>query len=310
MISDKEVQETFYNTMLDIMFTGELAGQNPQFVKYNLTEPTLKTGFIKAIVIDTFQMVICSSKFRVLENGVATLEVPSIKGNIMTPQNVSPLYQNLFAALVMQYQSGSPEMLSSIVDSTMRLATFSTMIESVVRFYLNGITEQYANTTPSAPNLIPVTIDGVRETFYNIMVNQYLDTGLIPKEDLESCESYIFTALSAYVVFAVIITQKSIKGVRLCNGSIVTRTNCPPQVKPLFDALLKIKEEIEDMHFTTQEETHILQTISSKQNSGSSVSPHIGAITGKITGIAIQISQIQHFKQVIGDVIGFLMQVS
>lgn len=309
MISDKEVQETFYNTMLDIMFTGELAGLNPQFVKHNLTDPSLKGGFIKAIVMDTFQMVLSQSKLCTLSNGSITLEIPSIHGNVITPQNVSPLYQNLFSALVIQYQSGSHEMLSSIVDSTMNLSTFNTMIESVVRFYLNGISEQN-NTGSSTPSLLPITIDGVRETFYNIMVNQYLDTGLIPKEDLEACESYIFTALSAYVVFAVLITQKSVKGVRLCNGSIVTRTNCPPQVKPLFEALLNIKEQMGDMHFTTQEETHILQTISAKQNDGSSVAPHIAQITGKITGIAIQISQISHFKQVIGDVIEFLMQVS
>jgi hypothetical protein len=182
------------------------------------------------------------------------------------------------------------------------------MIESVIRFYLSGITDQ--TTISSAPSLVPVTLEGIRETFYNIMVNQYLDTGLIPKSDLEDCESYIFTALSAYVVYTIIITQRSIKGVQLCNGAIVTKTNCPPQLKQLFETLLQIKEEVEDMHFTTQEETHILQTVSSKQNTGSIVNPHIATITGKITGIAIQISQISHFKQVIGDVINFLLQVS
>lgn len=138
MISDQEIQETFYNTMLDVMFSGELSRQNSQHVKHNLTDSNLRGNFTKAIVMDTFCIVLSQSRLAMLPNGQMTLEVPSIKGNIITSQNVSPQYQNLFSALVVQYQSKSVNMLSSIVDSTMQLGTFNTMIESVIRFYLSG----------------------------------------------------------------------------------------------------------------------------------------------------------------------------
>jgi hypothetical protein len=304
MISDLEVQETFYNAMLETMFTGNTAGSNPQYVKHNLTEPNLRPVFIKGVVTETFRKVLNSAQLNTFEDGSLTLQIPSVRGNLITPKNVSNMYSQLFSALVIQYQSGSEEMLNGIISSTINLPSFKKMIEDVIKFYLSGMQEQQPKQTK------PATIEGIRETFYNIMVDQYLNNGMIPKEDLEACESYIFTALSAYVVYTVAIFQKDVNGVRLCDGAIVTLQNCPPQIKPIFIILLDVKKITQHMNFTQAEEQHILNTLSSKQESEIEQTEHVRNVIGKITSIAIQISQIPHFKQVIGDVINFLMIVS
>jgi hypothetical protein len=302
MISDLEVQETFYNAMLETMFTGEIAGLNPQYVKHNLTDLNLKQAFVRTIVNETFAKVLNSAQLNTFDDGSPTLQIPSVRGNIITPKNVSNMYSKLFSALVIQYKSGSQEFLTSIISSTLSLPSFKKMIEDVINFYLDGMQKQQQTKL--------VTIDGIRETFYNIMVDEYLNNGMISKEDLEACESYIFTALSAYVVYTVAISQKDINGVRLCDGAIVTLQNCPPQIKPIFAILLDIKKITHHMNFTELEERHILNTLSSKQESELEQTEQVRNIIGKITGIAIQISQIPHFKQVIGDVINFLMIVS
>lgn len=262
--------------------------------------------------METFNTLLCQSRLVQLSDGSVTLEVPSIKGNIITPQNVSSIYRTLFSALVLQHQSGSQEMLSSIVDTTMNLNTFKVLIESVIQFYLSSMIELPTNSIPSAPPIgLPITMDLIIDTFYNIMVNKYLDNATISKDDLESCETYIFTALPAFVVFDIVVSQKDVKnGVRLCNGAIVTKENCPNPIKPLFNTLINLKNESLNIVLTNLEETHILYTISAKQINGSHVSPNVSSMIGKIMGIAIHISQMQHFKQVIGNVIEFLVQLS
>lgn len=304
MISDEEVQETFYNAMVDTMLTGIINGFNPEFIKNTLLDPNSRPEFIKEIVAETFVNVLKSSKITQMSDGNISIEILSSRGKHITQNNVSPVYKNLFSALIVQFQTKSPEMLMSVASSTTQLESFKIMINRVIKFYFD--------TKKTETCDIPITLDAIRDTFYNIMVEQYFVNNLISREDLESCESHIFIALSAYVIFEIATKQKLINGIKLCNDTIVTLENCPALYKPLFEILLEIKKLANRINLTPDEEKYILCTVSLKQESENVpnvVRTEIKHITSKISDIAIQISQMTHFKNVIGNVINFLLEI-
>lgn len=305
MISDSEVQETFYNAMVYTMLTGIISGYNPVFVKTTLLNTTSSPQFIKDIVVETFTNILQTSKITQALDQSLSIEIISVKGNTITVNNVSINYKQLFQRLTTAFQTKSTEMLQEIAGVTTNLPNFKVIIDKVIKFYLES-SEQKTDTIKK------VTLDAIRDTFYNIMVEQYYLNSSVTKDDIESCEAHIFIALSCYAVFSIATSHKSLNGVKLCNNAIVTEENCPNLYKPLFKILLELKQMLNGLNLTKQEEKHILDTVSMIQDPNAVpqiVRNEVKTAISKISEISIQISQIQHFKNVIGNVLDFILEM-
>jgi hypothetical protein len=300
MITDEEIQATFYNIMLEIM----LSSYNPAYVKTQFQ--TNKNEFIKAITIDTFKFMFNRSEKIHLSNGQESIGFYTINSQLITLENVSGEYKLLFSGLInhLTVNSDTSQVFNGIVSTILNKPSFKTIIEKVIKFH--------GETISTNQVVLPVTVEAIRETFYNIMAEQYYLNKSVEKSDLESAESHIFFALSGYAILAVALNSKGIDGVRLVNGGIVKKQNCPQMFKQLFDALLVVKAKLESVQLNHDEENYILETVSMKPDEQRTTlhlnpSAHIKQISSQISEITIKISQNQHFKEVIGPVLDFLI---
>lgn len=303
MITNDEVQETFYNAMIDTMITGIIAGYNPEYVKNTLSCPVRNEEFIKDIIVETFTNVLKTAKIVKLSNDDKSIKISSVRGNTITSETVSQTYKDLFNSLTNIFFTGNYGFLYKIAEEVMKLESFKIIIKNVIKFYLES-----TKTVTEKAGLI--NADTIRETFYNIMVEQYYLNKSVTKEDIEAQEAHIFIAMSVYTIFAVARYNKSISGIKLCNNAVVNLNNCPNIFKDLFAIMLEIKDGANRLHLTSEEEKYILETASLKQQNNTdnlNIRSEVKQLTSKFSEVSIKISQIPHFKEVIGHVFDFIL---
>lgn len=127
-------------------------------------------------------------------------------------------------------------------------------------------------------------------------------------------DSFIFFDLSSHVIIESILTSLKYNGILLYNSAIVTKTNCPEQYLKLYEMLMIIRNKIIEMKLNDKQLKVI--TICSSFNPDIKLpdeltvwkTPDINNIISTIKDMAIQISQIPHFKNIIKSVIDYCIE--
>lgn len=122
--------------------------------------------------------------------------------------------------------------LNMLVDGVMKREAFANVISKFIKFY-GDLTKKSISPT--------ISVNAIRETFYNIMCDKYYLNIDTLKSDTENLESYIFICLSAYATISVLLYSRGINGIKLHNNAIVTKDNCPQEYMQLFTKLLELK---------------------------------------------------------------------
>ncbi|AYV77409.1 MAG: hypothetical protein Dasosvirus2_5 [Dasosvirus sp.] len=293
-ISEKEIQDTFYNLMLEVVF------DDVEFLKdKNMFDPDVIRYLTKQTILKA-----CS---------YPRLETLSGKQIVLTDLPLSHI--ELFVilnkikqqyAIKKKYTEHTHKIIDMLVDDVMKKQTFLPMFQKINSFFKQNMNDAKEKK---------VSVEAIRETFYSNMVEQVLINNIVSKEDLEDREPYIFFALSSNVVFQTIINNLNTRGtVHLINGANVTKQNCPQEFSPLFDIVFMIKDKMKEMKLSDDQIR--LVRICSSQNENQDVpddlkelqTREIMNVVGMITEISIRISQIKHFKDIIDDVIKFCLE--
>jgi len=295
-IPDDEIRETFYNLMLECIYTDP-----DRSIIDKLTNPSTKKVAIRSLINKTLKTICVNANSK----GFQTL-----RGNWINQQNVSHNFSELFKTLEKLRQliisKGSDSQINLILNKITSVIEekdiFKHIVDNLISFYKESC-------------FVNVTIDIIRETFYNIMVEQVISDNLIAKSDIESRSSHIFISLPAYTILACIIYSKDSSGILLYNGTVVNNNNCPDEYKELFKGLLTIKNKMKLLSLT---EKHIeLIKLYLTNNPDIDIyddlkmykTPQIMEIVSMINSIAIQITAMKHFKEIIDDVLVFCLNV-
>ncbi|AYV78219.1 MAG: hypothetical protein Edafosvirus7_11 [Edafosvirus sp.] len=290
-ISEEEIRETLYNTMLEIA------------LKYNKTDFTnqltknfeTRQNALRKLISETIIEICKSAK----SNGI-----PTIRNNTVTELNVHPNFVELFIGLNKLRQSKNQieynTILSHMIIMIEKKDIFKVIIEQFIKFYLESQKESKT-----------VSVELIRATFYNMMVEQVLVGNTINKQALEDQESFIFYDLSAYVIIESILLSKKYNGILLQGNSIVIEETCPDEYKKFYKMLINLKNKMIEMKLNDDEMTLI------KLNSSSNPevvippeliklkTPYIISLISIIKDMAIQISQIPYFRSIIDSVIKY-----
>lgn len=288
--SIKDVQQLFYNMLLEETLEAKKAGikidfDNPEFIKFIIK----KVLYIIFINYDN---------------------IKSYDGIAYRADNVPREYKEIFNMLEHMHMTQKNyhiddrtqflnECFNKIMTEIQKFYTFEPMIKKMKIFY----DDMHKEHVP--------TVEMIRETFYNMMVENTILSGYFPKDDLISREPYIFFGLTAHTILDTVIRSKGYPGIKLLDDSIVTDTLCPGEFKELCGVIFKIKALI-DTRIITQNQ---LQYIKNKilQNDDipeyTDITPEqineIKDIISIFIDISIDITRNIHFKNIIDDVLKF-----
>lgn len=290
VIPEEEIRETFYNLMLEVAV-----------VKDALKSPVTRDHTIQSMIVGSIQTICELSS----EQGF-----PTMRGHVITCDNVGDNFKEMFSYLGQIRQIVDPsrknQAIVQLVKVIIQKNTFKSIINNLVRFYLESVDIGKIKRD--------VTIQTIRESFYNSMVDEVFSTGLIRKEHLDDQDAFIFFALSSLAILSSVKSSGQNSGIWLHNGAIVTEANCPPSYQPLFKHLILIKRKYISMNLTDDQlqlvricaindpEMTIPEQLKPFQN------PELMSLVTIITDLAINISSIQHFKEVLNDVIKYCIE--
>ncbi len=286
MISAEEIRETFYNLMVDVAVHH----------KYNFTDPQT----ISKIIIETIR-TICQ---------LATPHgFPTIRNQWVNSNNVCLEFNETFQVLDRIRLIIDPliktQAINQLTTHILQKPIFMTIIQDVIKFGR----ESTQDLTPK------VTIESIRETFYNTIVDEVLmdETQTIKREHLEDQDAFIFFALSCLAILSSISHSINLKGIKLVNGACVTMSNCPKEYLPLFQNLLLIRNQYKLCQFTDPQlalirlcaindpDREIPEHLKSYQTSD------LMLFVANVTNLAINISAIGHFKEILNSVITYCL---
>lgn len=295
MISDEEIQETFYNVMINIALESKIE---------NLDE------CIKPLMVRTLSSICNSAVAIYLADMTKSFGFVTLRGNIITKDNVSKEYKVLFDNLIIAMSNRTNSsvyivILNKLIDEVIKKDTFSTIISNFKQFY----------TETNKEKDIQVSVKNIRDTFYNIMIDQYFLNMSVLRDGIENQDSYIFLCLPAYAITSILHLSVGTYGIKLCNGAVVTKSNCPDEYKILFDKLLKLKQIFDELN--PNEKTMELINMIASANPDIVISEDlmklrtdsVNKIISYISGLSIEISKIGHFKEIIGEVIKFCLEL-
>jgi hypothetical protein len=290
LISGEDIRETFYNLMLDVALDHNM--------KHQFADRMLVPSAIKNLVTEAIRLI-CR---------MATSEgFPTLRGGVVNSRNVPPEYAELFAGLerlrLIRDQVHSQMVLDKIISEVEKKGTFRDIIGRLISFYTES--QREAKTQ--------IDDNSIRETFYNIMVEELLINHSIDENDLDDRDAYIYIAMSSQTILASALHSKNLGGIMLYNGSIVTEANCPEKYKVLFKQLIMIKDKLKLLNLNPDQ----LQLVKLYSMSNPRIiipqqlealkTPQLMSIVSIITNIAIEISKIRHFKEIIDDVVKFCL---
>ena len=297
-IPSSEIQETFYNVMIELAFETE-------------EHQVFSIDILRPLMVRTL-LYLCNTAVEIeLKNKTKSFGFSTVRGKIITKDNVPDEYAQLFNALITVIPNKSRSdifmpTLNMLVDGAMKREAFANVISKFIKFY-GDLTKKLVSPT--------ISVNAIRETFYNIMCDQYFLNIDTLKSDTENLESYIFICLSAYAITSVLSHSRGINGIKLHNNAIVTKENCPQEYMHLLTKLLELKVIFDKINPSDDVIKLIEQTVSMKPDSfvdqrlENLKTPDINNIISMISGLAIKISQLQHFKDIIGNVLKFCLEL-
>ncbi|AYV81065.1 MAG: hypothetical protein Harvfovirus15_9 [Harvfovirus sp.] len=290
IISEEEIRETIYNVMLEIALKQE-AKEVIQSVREN------KGEFLMKLLTSTIQQI-CSS--------YAAGRLHTIRGNKVTLANVHSNFRDLF--INMEKIAKLDNQAEAIVS--LRKIAYVISEDPIYKKLIGQFLNFYMESQKARPMMI--TVDMIRETFYNMMAEQVIIKKNVRVAALVDMDSYVFLDLTAFVILDVVCTSVNYKGILLHNQAIVTDTNCPAEYKNFYMMASKLKAELVNL---TKEEVELVRVFASSDpekkysaDQERKKSKKIVTLVTIIKDMAIQISQNENFRQVINDVIKFSIE--
>lgn len=261
----------------------------------------------------------------VFDSGRFCLEIGGIK---LTKTNVPSEYVEFVEKIheIRELKIVDRSTIDKVCESMMMKESFQPMIKKVQEFYMACLYPKKSDDTKKhhrddyyglhqIPDSLPlVDRKAVRDTFYNVMVEQVVLHNFIPKCDLLDQEAYIYVGLPALAVIEIIIMSKNINGIRLSNGVVVTTKNCPKLLKSFCKYMMAMKNKINSMNlFDKQIKTLKLLSLQSPDLKMPSdlicYSQNLMPIVADIISISIAISQVKPFKLFIDNVIKYCIEI-
>ena len=298
MASEDDIQETFYNSMISLALEAE---------KYEALQPEI----LKSLMLQTLRSF-CNRAVKVtLPDGSSSFGFSTLRGAVITISNVPATYAELFGGLVAALASRSSadvteefdRILNILVERAITRPQFGPIIARFTTFYIE-LTAKVVEPVVSVPV--------IRETFYNIMVDEYFSNMDAFKSDVENLESYIFICLSARAAISILSHSLHVQGIRLYNNALVVPTNCPAEYQQMFERLWTLKTLFDRIKPSPDVLELIHQTVSMRPGADAVSptllalkTPQISEIIGIISELAIGVSRMQHFKEIIGEVLRF-----
>lgn len=290
-IPESEIRETIWNIMLE-----KALKRDRNTLINSLKNVDTRPTAIRSLVMETVT--------ELSESGQGN-SFMTMRNNKVTMENVPNSFKELFISLsvLKNYNSGYERgiVLNKIILESEKRDTFKSIIGDFIKFYLESQTEKKE----------VVTIESIRETFYNMMVEKVLIGGAIDKKTLQDMEGYIFYDLSAFVILDSVLENPHTDGIKLFNKSVVTAQNCPAEYTKFYVMLNVAKTKIKEMKLTNKQ-IELVKLLSSSDPDV--VIPDellvlktsvIMQLVSVIKDMAIQISQVQSFKNIIDNVIAF-----
>lgn len=294
-IGEDEIRETIYNTMLEVA------------LRYDKTDLSTKLSNVdtRAFIL----RFLVSATIQEIDKSGTEYGYPTIRGKYVTMDNVPTSFHDLFKGL--KHLSSLSDVnvinmtMANIVTAVEKKDIFKNIIVDFMKFYLESQTEIKEPI---------VTVEDIRSTFYQMMAEQVLVDGIISKEALGDQDSFIFFDLSSYVIIKSVLTSLKYNGILLYNGAVVTKMNCPEQYQNLYDVLMSLRSKIIAMKLNDKQLKVI--SICSSFNPDAKLPPdlsvlrtsEINSVISHIKDMAINISQIPYFKNIIASVINYCVE--
>ena len=196
-------------------------------------------------------------------------------------------------------------LINKIISAVEQRGTFRSIINDVITFYMEI----------SSENKMEINDETIRNTFYNMMVEEVLtsEDRLIDPNSLEDGDTYVYLALSAQTILSSITYSNNYEGILLHNGSIVTESTCPQNYRALFKQLILLKNKMGSLNLNDKQLKMIkFYAVNNPKmiipdDIESCKTPELMSLVSIITNMAIEISSINHFKEIIEDVIKFCL---
>jgi hypothetical protein len=214
----------------------------------------------------------------------------------VTSDNVPEMYRELFGQL---HSIKTKEDIDSLTIKIIERETFQSAFLQLTQFFADLSTDQKQEVSDST----------IQETFYNQMVCDVFDLPFLSREAIKQREPFIYIGLSSQAIISRLILTPEF---RLCNGALLTESNCPHSFLEAFHALQSMQpffaglssKQIELIRYfaTTDPDLLIPDDLLSLKN------PDLMKLVAMVTALAIEISSIPHFKKVIEHVIAFCLQ--
>ncbi len=205
-----------------------------------------------------------------------------------------------FAHSLMNLKQGSDEEVSALADRILFVhgPTFDGVkVEALTMMGHYEVVK--TKIEPSKQSLEGITRELVQETFLNtlaVVIQDYAH--LIPSEDIEDEDAYIFTAVPALALIRVLeASQDLTEGIRLIRGKVLTIENSPPLYLDLqlIQTLVELKGNIASFcKPQAKKQLDLLKYVCTKhQNPNAETSKELQErITTEITGLAAKINSV------------------
>lgn len=290
MISDEEIRETFYNIFLDIMMSCNL-----NELQDKLSNFRSRANLIRQLTVKTL--------YRLHGSLTADKSIATFRRNLVNRYNVPFKFSFVFNIIENKELFKNIYQIEKLADEINEIELFQNIINDVIIFYLDS--QRTMNCDVNEHIII--------ETFYNIMIYQLLEPeSKITKEDIENQEPYIYFALAAGTIIGILESSKECSGMRILNNAIVTNDNCPAMYIPLFSNIKELKEQYDTFN---DETSKIIKIICSNDSNKLSKeiedkkTPVIMQFISKVNNIAIEITRLTRFKNIIDSVLTFSLNM-
>lgn len=297
-LTDQEVRDTFYNIM------AEMVALDAKLL------PTLESDQGKVAL--TTQTLIRSMEQSSRFQG----QIQLLNGKLLTLDNCPDTFKSLAAGILAIKEGNDPKRDAKAKVLARKICEreeFRRLIGDVMKFCKESLGQMKVEQLrePSAESLRGVTEALVRKTFYEIMATHAMLTGCVTHESVSSRESFIYISLSYHALIDVIVQSRDIKrGVALLDNKVMTIENSPAKYSKLAPVIFSLKDKVLKL---TGDELIALKSVS-VEDEASKLSPELAKLKTKelmvlaqaIIDVAIEISRLDTFKEIIEQVITFI----
>jgi len=177
---------------------------------------------------------------------------------------------------------------------------------------LDGVLPEFADKKLLMERLWVSFYNACYESAEDAIRNQW-----VPIEHFEDFEPYLIWGITGKTILEALYRSEPMEGIQMALGFILTRTNCPPNHRELYENLMAAKEFISHLELTPQQKIDLKRVVlfgASEESSSKcddipvDMRVSYNRAAALIQNVSIQISQLQFFRQHFQDVFNLLIE--